>query len=181
MNMPDSYALHCISWVTKTDNQDQPWLISNFLIVVRLATSKNIFLKVVIAGSVMSHLKMNKGKIVNPIPENRAFFAFTQCQKLFLLLQILPLLFERLTSKSAEATHFRRNIRIFKSAFGMAPVRAQFVSRVPGPSKYNPTVTIHGRMYHEIGSFEHATGMLPQFASVYIHDAEHTTLNRKHF
>ena len=36
-------------------------------------------------------------------------------------------------------------------------------------------------MYHEIGALEPATGMLPRFASVYIHDTEHATSNRKHF
>ena len=63
----------------------------------------------------------------------------------------------------------------------MASVRAQFVSRSPGPSKYNPTVTVHGRIYHEIWALEPATGMLPRFASLYIHDTKNATSNRKHF
>ena len=33
-------------------------------------------------------------------------------------------------------------------------------------------------MYHEIGALENATGMLPRFASVYIHDTENATSNR---
>ena len=43
-HMPVSYALHCISWVRKTDNQDQRSLIRNFLTAVRVATSQHIFL-----------------------------------------------------------------------------------------------------------------------------------------
>ena len=36
-------------------------------------------------------------------------------------------------------------------------------------------------MYHEIGALEPATRMFPRFVSVYIHDTEHVTSNRKHF
>ena len=62
------------------------------------------------------------------------------------------LLRELLASNTATARHFRKNIRMYNSALAMASVRAQFVSRGPGTSKYNPTVTVHGRMYHEIGA-----------------------------
>ena len=58
---------------------------------------------------------------------------------------------ELLTSNSGEARHFRKNICMCNSALSMASVRVQFVERVPGLSKYNATVTVHGRMYHEIG------------------------------
>ena len=70
---------------------------------------------------------------------------------------------------------------MYNSALDMASVRAQFVARGPGPSKYNPTVRVHGRMYHVIGAFEPATGMLPRFPSVIIHDTKHAPSNRKHF
>ena len=36
-------------------------------------------------------------------------------------------------------------------------------------------------MHHEIGAFDPATGMLPWFASLHVHDTEHATSNRKHF
>ena len=65
-------------------------------------------------------------------------------------------------------------------AVGMASVQALFVSRGPGPSKYNPTVIALGRMYHEVRDHESATGMLLRLTSLYIHDTEHTTSNRKH-
>ena len=56
------------------------------------------------------------------------------------------LLDEILTSSSAERRHFRKNNRQCNSALAMASVRAEFVSRGPGISKYNPITTVHGRM-----------------------------------
>ena len=64
---------------------------------------------------------------------------------------------------------------MYKSALDIASSRTHFVSRVPGPSKQNPTVTLQERMYHKTDAFELATWMLPRFASVYIHDTEHPT------
>ena len=74
------------------------------------------------------------------------------------------LLRQLLTSKSAEARHFRKNIRYYNSAMAMAmaSVRAEFVSRGPGFSKYNPTITVHGRTYHEIGALQPANGIIPR-------------------
>ncbi len=63
----------------------------------------------------------------------------------------------------------------------MASVRAEFVARGPGVSKYNPTVTVHGRMYHEMEALLPPTGMKPRFAAVYIHDTEQAALLRKYF
>ena len=63
----------------------------------------------------------------------------------------------------------------------MASVRADFVSRGPGVSKFNLNVTFHGRMYHDIGALEPVNGMIPRYASVYMHEMEHATSNRKHF
>ena len=91
------------------------------------------------------------------------------------------LLRELLTSNSAEARHFRRHIRHYNSALAMASVRAEFVARGLGVSKYNPTITVHGRMYHEMGALIPPTGKKPRFAAVYIHDTEQATQNRKHF
>ena len=76
------------------------------------------------------------------------------------------LLPELSTSKCAEARHFPENIRMYNSTLGMAPAPALFESRGLGPSKYNPNVTVHGRMCHEIRAAEPATGMLPRFASL---------------
>ena len=45
------------------------------------------------------------------------------------------LLRELLTLNSGEARRFRKRIRMYNSALSMASVRAQFVSRGPGPSK----------------------------------------------
>ena len=51
----------------------------------------------------------------------------------------------------------------------------------PGISKYNPTITFHGRMCHEIEALQPLSRMLPQFAKVYTHNTEHATSKRKHF
>ena len=91
------------------------------------------------------------------------------------------LLRDLLTSDSAEGKPFRKNFRGYNSALAMASVGAEFVSRGPGISKYNPTITVHGRMYHEIGALQTTKGMLPRYASVYIHDTEYATKHRKHF
>jgi len=92
-----------------------------------------------------------------------------------------PLLRELLVSSSSDAKHFRKHIRSYNSALAMASVRADFVSRGAGESAYNPTITVHGRMYHEMGTLSPPSGLKPRFASVYIHDTEHATRNRKHF
>ena len=57
------------------------------------------------------------------------------------------LLIELLKSKFAVASNFCKNIRYYNSAKTMALVRAKFVSRGPRFLKYNPTNTVHGRMY----------------------------------
>ncbi len=63
----------------------------------------------------------------------------------------------------------------------MASVRAEFVSRGPGVSKHNPSITVHGRMYHEMGALQAGAEMLPQYVPVCIHDSEHGTFDRKYF
>ena len=92
-----------------------------------------------------------------------------------------PLLRELLNSNSAECRHFRKHIRHYNSALAMASVRENFVTRGPGSSKFNPTVTVHGRMYHEMGALIPPIGKKPRFAAVYIHDTEHDSHYRKHF
>ena len=42
-------------------------------------------------------------------------------------------------------------------------------------------MTVNGRMYREISALEPANGIMPLFASIYVHDTEHGTSNRKHF
>ena len=91
------------------------------------------------------------------------------------------LLQELLTSSSAGGIYFRKNIRQYNSASSISYVRTEFISRVPRVSKYNPIITNHGRMYHKIGALQPADGVFPRYASVYIHDTEHSTLNRMHF
>ena len=63
----------------------------------------------------------------------------------------------------------------------MASVQAEFFARGTGQSKFNPTVTVYGRMYHAIGALRPPTGVMPRFASVYIYDTDHAASNRKHF
>ena len=36
-------------------------------------------------------------------------------------------------------------------------------------------------MYHEIGALRPPTGLMPRFASVYMHATDHAASNRKHF
>ena len=72
------------------------------------------------------------------------------------------LLREILTTTSRQGRHFRKNIRQCNSALAMASVRADFVLRGPCVSKYDPTVTIHGRMCHEIDALEPGNGMTPR-------------------
>ena len=94
----------------------------------------------------------------------------------------LPVLLQELsTSSSAEGRHFGKNIRQYNSALAMASVRAEFVSRGSGVSKYNPIIMVHGRMYYKIGALQPADGMFPRYAAVYIHHTKHATSNRMHF
>ena len=63
----------------------------------------------------------------------------------------------------------------------MASVRADFVTRGPGISKFNPTITVRSRMPHEMGAHIPPTGNKQRFAAVYIHDTEDAAHNRKNF
>lgn len=47
-------------------------------------------------------------------------------------------------------TSLSKNIRSYKSDLAMASVRANFFSRGVGNLGYNPTLTVHGRLYHDI-------------------------------
>ena len=115
----------------------------------------------------------------NPLPEEICYSCSYVVPKILPVFEQPPVLLrEILTSNSRQGRHLRKNIRQYNSAFAMASVRADFVSRGP---KYNPTVSVHGRMYHEIAALEAGNGMIPRYASAYIHDTEHATSNRKHF
>ena len=72
-------------------------------------------------------------------------------------------------------------MRQYNSALAMASVRADFVSRGTGVPKYNPTVTVHGRMYNETSAPEPGNGIIIRNASVYIHDTKHVNSSRNHF
>lgn len=63
----------------------------------------------------------------------------------------------------------------------MASVRANFVTRRPGLSKFNTTITVHGRMYHEMDALIPPSGKNPRFSALWIHDTEHAAHNWKHF
>ncbi len=63
----------------------------------------------------------------------------------------------------------------------MASVRADFVARGPGTSNYTLTVTVHVRMYHEIGALIPPTGKKPRFPAFCSHDTEQAAMHRKHF
>ncbi len=76
------------------------------------------------------------------------------------------------TSSSAEARHARKYIGYYNSALVMASVRADFVAPGPGISNFNPKITVHGRMYHEMGALIPPVRKKPRFAAVCIHDTD---------
>ena len=118
----------------------------------------------------------------------RSPFAGESCKKCgFCVPRKLPtfpeppaLLRQLLTLSSKDAKHFRRYIRLYNSTLAVASVRANFVERGPGSSKFFPTVTVHGRMYHQMGALIPPQSNKPRFAAVYIHDTDHAAL-RKYF
>ncbi|CDF38639.1 unnamed protein product [Chondrus crispus] len=60
----------------------------------------------------------------------------------------------------------------------MASVVAKWVNRGPGPSNFNPTMTMQGGMYHYMGPMMPSEGRAPSYASVYIHDTDYATQTR---
>ncbi|CDF38542.1 unnamed protein product [Chondrus crispus] len=60
----------------------------------------------------------------------------------------------------------------------MAFVVAKWVNRGPVPSNINPTMTMQGEMYHEMGPMMPFEGRAPSYASVYIHDTDYATQTR---
>lgn len=75
-----------------------------------------------------------------------------------------------LTGQDTRATRFRRHIRAYNNALCLASVGANWVSRGPGRSTFNPTMTLQGRIYHYMGPLRAAETRSPAFLSVYIHD-----------
>ncbi len=93
----------------------------------------------------------------------------------------LPLLLELFVSSSSDSQHCRKRIRIKSSALATASVRAHFLSRGAEESAFYPTITVNGRIYHEMGAPNPSSGLKPLFASVSIHDTEQALENGKHF
>ncbi|CDF38382.1 ATP dependant DNA Helicase PIF1 [Chondrus crispus] len=60
----------------------------------------------------------------------------------------------------------------------MASVVAKWVSRGPGTSNFNPTMTMQREMYHYMGPMMPSEGRAPFYASVYIHDSDYATQTR---
>ncbi len=83
---------------------------------------------------------------------------------------------ELVTARSAEARQFRRYIRLYNSALSMISIRADFPERGPGDSKFFPTVTLHGWLYHEMGALIPPLCKKPLYAAVYTHDTDRTAM-----
>ena len=84
-----------------------------------------------------------------------------------------PLLAELLESGSQHARHFRKNIREYNNSLAMVSINTNFVNRGLGSSRYNPTVTIQGRLHHEIGALIPESTKSPRYCAVYIHDTDY--------
>jgi hypothetical protein len=95
--------------------------------------------------------------------------------KLMPLLKPPPYLMNLYTSSESEANSFRRNVRSYNSllactSFG-ANVNDEFQNR--GVSNFS----IHGQVYHLIGTLLPEEGQVPKFAQLYIYDTEHEISN----
>ncbi|CDF40018.1 unnamed protein product [Chondrus crispus] len=103
----------------------------------------------------------------------------TCCKKGKLSLPLLPdppaLLRSLLIDDTQRSRRFRKNIRAYNAALSMASVVAKWVNRGPGPSNFNPTMTMQGEMYHYMGPMMPSEGRVPSYASVYIHDTDYAT------
>ena len=94
-------------------------------------------------------------------------------QKELPLLEEPPLLIKTLlTSSTRISKHFRDNIRAYNSVLSMASCTPDFVNRGPGNSAFNPTMTVHGRVYHYICSLIPPRTIKPTFASFYVFDTD---------
>ena len=115
--------------------------------------------------------------LVNPVAHAVMLF-----QKFYLTFSDPPFLLRQLlTSSLVELNHLRKYIRHCNSALAMASVRADFVARGPGTSNYTLTVTVHVRMYHEIGALIPPTGKKPRFPAFCSYETEQAAMHRKHF
>jgi hypothetical protein len=112
---------------------------------------------------------------------SQSFPTFTVCcagskVRLPCLLRPPPYLMNLYTSLESEANTFRKNIRSYNSllactSFG-TDVNGEF--QRSGVSNF----TIHGQVYHFIGSLLPNKGQVPKFAQLYIYDTEHEMKNR---
>lgn len=57
----------------------------------------------------------------------------------------------------------------------MGCVKADWVSQGPGEFSFNPTMTVHGRIYHYLSAMIPSLNLRPFFLSVYIHDTEYVS------
>ena len=56
----------------------------------------------------------------------------------------------------------------------MSSVVAKWEFRGPGPSRWNPTITAHGRIYHYIGALNPPEGLNPAYIATDIHDTDYS-------
>lgn len=62
----------------------------------------------------------------------------------------------------------------------MGSATAKLVSRGPGPSASNSTITLHGRMYHYVNALLPSSDIQPAFLSVYMRDKNFASQTMQH-
>lgn len=86
----------------------------------------------------------NQGYGHHPLPAESYCSCGKMVQKIIpTFAEPITLLREPLRSNMAEARAFRNSIRNCNRNSAMASMRGEFVSRCPGVSKCNPTITVH--------------------------------------
>lgn len=80
--------------------------------------------------------------------------------------------------KSFAGRHFRENTRSYNSVPSMEAFGSNWVSRGPGRSSFNPTITLHGQIYHYLSALSPPLSLTPTHLSVHILDTEFCFTNR---
>ena len=97
------------------------------------------------------------------IEENPRFSECCSSGKVHISAERDPLILLRtcLTSQERRYWIFRSKIRAYNSLLSMASVKANWVSLGPGNSNFNPTMTMYGRIYHDMGALQQLQGSRP--------------------
>lgn len=79
-----------------------------------------------------------------------------------------------LMGQSLIERQFCQNVRKCGTAFTITSAKAKWDGHAPGLSKYRPTITVHGQLFHLIVTARSLSELPPKFMSIYFYEPDNT-------